>query len=436
MAYKIKKESSVKGLSFTYIEDPKYRGELISVRLLLPLEENTPQIYQMLGTLMVDSTSVYPTKAKMSEKLKSLYGAVQNYNFVRVGDNIVLGFSLYCMSDRFAINGETVTTEAAKLMNELLFSPNVKEGAFDQKYFEMARREIIEAIKSVSNNRHNYAVRRAREVAFEGEPASLPPFGTIEAAEKLTAEQLYREYKKMLSIAGISVTFCGSGHNTEAQKIVKERITEFAEKRLAEHSDEIIVKDSVISPSPLRAEVKEVREKIEQEQLKLVMGFKTEGGDFYAEKLACMLFGGTDFSKLFTNVREKLSLCYYCQSFIMDFKQTMFVDSGVDAANEQLARQEILHQLDLLKKGDFTDEELENCKKSLRSSLRIVTDVSEDFNSWNYLRSLRGIDITPEQEIALVNEVTRERVIKAANGFIPDCVYVLEPETVNGGEQE
>lgn len=434
MAFSIKKESSVKGLSFTYIEDPKYRVDTITVRLLLPLEENMPQIYQMLGMLMVDSTSVYPDKAKMSEKLKSLYGAEQNYTFARIGDRVVLGFSLRCIGDRFTIDGENITTEAAKLLLELLFSPNASDGAFNKKYFEMARREVIEAIKSISNNRHNYALRRSREVAFEGEPASFHPYGTIEAAEKLTPEQIYCEYEKMLSIAGISVTFCGSGHNTEASELVKDRITEFAVNRLEKHADDILVDSCLISPSPLKPEVKEVREKIEQEQLKLVLGFKTKGEDIYAEKLACMIYGGTDFSKLFTNVREKLSLCYYCQSFMMDFKRAMFVDSGVDTANEPLARKEILHQLDLLKKGDFTDEELENTKKSLCGSIRIVPDVSEDINSWNYLRQSRGTDITPEQEIALIKEVARERVVEAANGFMLDSVYVLEPEKENGGE--
>ncbi len=435
MAYKIKKEAPVKGLSFTFIEDPKYRSDTVSVRLLLPLDEKLTQIYQMLGMMMVDSTARFPEKSKMAEKLKSLYGAEQNFTFARIGDRAVLGFLVRCIGDRFTIDGENITDEAAQLMLDLLFAPNVSNGAFDKKNFEMVRREIIEAIKSLSNNRHTFALRRSREVAFEGEPSSYSQYGTIEDAEKLTPEELYREYEKMLSVAGISVTFCGSGNNTGAQQLVKQRLTEFAGERLKKAPDIILDDKSLISPSPLRPEINETREKIEQEQLKLVMCFKTSEDDLYADKIACALFGGTPFSKLFANVREKMSLCYYCQSFTMEFKRAMFVDSGVDTANEQLARDEILRQFDLLKQGDFTDEELENTKKYLCGSLRIVPDVAEDFNSWNYIRQARGLDITPEQEIEMINEVTRDRVIKAANGFSLDTVYVLEPDHEDGGEQ-
>lgn len=435
MAYSITRETPIKGLSFTYITDAKYRVDSVLVRFVLPLEADSPQIYQMLGMLMVDSTGVHREKSAMSEKLKSLYGAEQRYSFARLGDRAVLSFVVRCIGDRFTINGEVVTTEAAQLLLDMVFSPNVTDGAFNEKYFEMARRELIEGIKSLPNNRHSYAVRRAREVAFEGEPAGYPPLGTLESAEKLTASGMYENYRKMLSVAGISVIFCGSGNNTEAQKLVKERFTEFAAKRLESAPDIIIDDDTLVAPSPLRPEPITVRESIEQEQLKLVMCFKISGEDIYAEKIACSLFGGSDFSKLFTVVREKMSLCYYCQSYIMEFKNVMIVDSGIDTANEQRAREEILHQLELLQAGDFTDEEMENTKKKLSSTLRIVPDSAEELCSLYSIRIARGMDILPEQEVELLGEVTRERVIAAAKGFRLDTVYVLEPEKEDGGEQ-
>lgn len=436
MAYIIKREAPVKGLSFIYIDDPKFRVDSIIVRMLLPMGEKLSQQYQMLGIMMGDSNAVYPDKSQLSEKLKSLYGAGLRYAYSRAGDRALLSFSARGIADRFTIDGEKISVDIAQLFLDMVFSPNVKDGAFDKKYFDMAKREIIEAIRSAANNRHSYAIRRAREVAFEGEPAALSVLGEEADAEKLTAEQLYETYKKVLSAAGMTVIFCGSGENAEARELVKRRFTEFAQQRISDSGEKDIITDSdLIAPSPLKPEVKEVRESIEQEQLKLVMSFKTDGSDYYAEKVASAMYGGTSFSKLFANVREKLSLCYYCQSVMIEFKDMLLVDSGVDTGNEQMARKEILHQLELLREGEFTDEELENTKKSLCGSLRIVPDSIEDINIWYYLRLARGLDTTPEQDIERINAVTRERVIAAAKGFKLDSVYVLEPKTEEGGEQ-
>jgi predicted Zn-dependent peptidase len=162
------------------------------------------------------------------------------------------------------------------------------------------------------------------------------------------------------------------------------------------------------------------------------MGFRT-GGDLPMEqqnatRVMAALYGGTPFSKLFANVREKLSLCYYCAARYDRAYKAMLVDSGVEAANFQKAYDEILRQLQALSQGDFTDEELQNTKLLLKTSLRAVTDSLGAIESWYMTQILEGTEVSPQKEIEQVQAVTREDIIQAAGRVTLDTVYFLKGE--------
>ena len=161
------------------------------------------------------------------------------------------------------------------------------------------------------------------------------------------------------------------------------------------------------------------------------MFFKTAGKNIYADRLACELYGGTPFSKLFMNVREKLSLCYYCQSGIVECKAAMLVDSGVEPGNEEKAYNEIIAQLEALRGGDFTDEELENTKKYLIGAIRSNYDSAENLNLWYFYQFARGTAYSPDEAAALIKALSREDVLESLKNFELDTVYTLTPE---GGE--
>lgn len=428
MALNINAERPKKGLIFTCTQDGKFSSEVVVARFITPLDEIKSQRYTALVSLLSESCRKYPERSQLAKKLMSFYGASLHSFSYRTGNYLVAGLAVNSIGDGYTIGGEKITEECARLLLDCIFDPDIKDGKLCERYFEQKKRELIEKIKSASDNRHTYAIQRARDAAFEGEPSAIPPMGTEENAEKLTPEILAESYRELLEKSFISVSFCGGGTNIEAQQLVREKFCGFAENRLG--PDEDIYDMNAFSP--LKSEPKYVCEKIEQSQSKLVIFFKTCGGDLYADKLACAMYGGTPFSKLFENVREKLSLCYYCQSAIVECKGAMLVDCGVEPGNEDKARGEILAQLDSLREGDFTDEELENAKKYMRGGLRADYDSVDDLNSWYFFQFARGTSDSPEQAAEKINALTREEVISAAKGFSLDTVYTLVPL---GGEE-
>ena len=180
--------------------------------------------------------------------------------------------------------------------------------------------------------------------------------------------------------------------------------------------------------SPAKAEPVYRELKMQVSQSKMVMAFKSDYEDIYTAKLFCMLLGATPFSKLFANVREKMSLCYYCSSAYADRKGTLFIDSGVESCNIEKAKKAIEEQLEAICNGDFTDEELENTKKSLCGGFKSNYDSIYDIMGWYAAQNTRNTAFAPEEINERIAKLTREDIISCAKTFKPDTVFVIRGE--------
>ena len=432
MALKLGKESPVNGLVFTNTQDDKFRTEAVIVRFITPLERVMPQRYRCVSKLLSESCARFPEKKLLSKETMRLYGAQFGALNYSVGKYAVTGFSASTIADRFTFGGEKVTLEMARLLLDCIFEPNLTDGLFDRTSFENAKHDLITMIRKQKNNRHSYALERARQLTFAGEPMELNTLGTLEDAEALTNECVAEAYRKLLETAFISISFCGGGTNSEAQQLIKERFTEFAKNR--DYKGENF--ERLTANSKLRSEPQFVTETESQSQSKIVMSYKFAEEDEFAVRMASLLFGGTPFSKLFVNVREKLSLCYYCQSSVSGDVNTLVVDSGVGRGNEQKAIDEIKRQLELLKNGEFTDDELENTRRYYISAVRSAYDFSADMNAWFFRRFTRGDMLTPAEAEEMIRAVDRERVLKALSSLVPDTVFVYEASENSAAENE
>lgn len=438
MAVKYRSERPVKGLLIHYTEDEKFNTEAVVIRFITPLDEVKAQQYTMISALLSETCRKYPEKADFSKRQSYLYGASVNCTYYDLGGYMICGLSVNSISDRFTINGEEITEDCAKMLLDCIFDPNISDGKFCEKYFDQKLRQLKNAIKSDINNRRSYALRRAKKIAFENEPMSVSVKGTLENAEKITNEGLVKAYRELLENSYISVSFTGRGENVKAQKLIKERLTEFVSGRET-NVDDI---EDLNFYSEIKSEPKFITEEIEQSQSKLVLFYKSACRDQYANDIACAMLGGTPFSKLFENVREKLSLCYYCQSHVVNCTGAVLVDCGVEKGNEEKALKEIFAQLKALQNGDFSDEELENTKKYLNNLSRLNYDTVEGMNSWYFSCFAKGEYGSPDDYIAKINAVTREDVIEAFKQYRLDTVYSLVPSAAsescgeNGGEDD
>lgn len=403
-------------IGFSSVVDHKFKTNSIVIRFITEMNSETAADNAVGVGVLSSSNSRYKTLAQLNEKLSSLYGASFSSAAKKRGDIQILSVGASWINNRYAIDGEDITSEMLDIVCGSVFSPNADGERFDEASFKITKKDLLDKIESEINNKRGYALSRAAEIAFKGEPAENSCYGTKETAEAVTSESAYSAYNKLLKEAQIEIFYIAPEENEKVQERI---IKEFSGLERSSASR------SFVSPSKLKSETERVSEELDVNQSKMVLSFKTESDDRYALKLLSMIYGETPVSKLFMNVREKMSLCYYCASRLVSSKKALMVDSGVEKSNIEKAEAEILRQLDEIKAGNFTDDELTNALVSIENALMTIGDTPSSYSMWYFERFCEGNIITPTQQLEEYKSVTRERIIEAAKSLKLDSVYLM-----------
>lgn len=417
MKISYKREKIADGIHFNSIRNASLKTNSIIVNLISPLSEATASLNAAASYVITDSSKEYPTLVAISSKLEELYGAGLKGAVLRSGDNQVISIISSCINDRFTFDKEHITEELAKVTLGCILEPHLDEDGFYAPDFALKKQELLDDIDAAINEKRSYALQRAGKVIYRGEPAAVSVKGDRESAEKITGTSSYEQYKKLLKTAQIEVFFVGA----DEPNGIKNSICESFAKLDRDHSGDHTTKRSAVKASP-----EEFTDELEVAQCKMVLAFKSENADRRAVKLMNAVFGATPFSKLFLNVREKMSLCYYCSSNYNDFKGVITVDSGVEKANIEKAKAEIIRQFELMQNGEFDEKEINEARLAVINSLRSVNDSASGLVSWYMSQIFLGTELSPEDEIALLEKVTKEDIVAAAKSFKLDTVYVLK----------
>lgn len=422
----LKRKQIGEGVFMNSVTEPKFKSDRISLCLVTPLEKEKATVNALVPFVLRKGCKSCPDFTKLNKKLAEMYGAILDADVAKHGDSQIVEVSIQFTDDRFAIGGENMTETAAKLLSDIVFEPNFDaNGLFPEIDLELEREFLIDTIESDLNDKRVYAIGKALKLVFENEPFGVKRYGYVEDAKAITAESLAKAWKNLVETSRIEIFFAGPGDPEIAGKVFAEKISSVERKPVkAEHFE-------IIDYSPF----KEAEESMDIVQGKLVMIFRMGAPKTEREKNAARvlsaLYGGTAFSKLFMNVREKMSLCYYADSHFERGSGIMIVDCGIEFENREKAQQEIVNQLELVAKGDFTDDEFENTKGAILNSLGSVGDTLYSVEGWYMSGIVEDNIITPEEDKKAIEEITREEVMKAAEKAKLAAVFFLK-----GGEKE
>lgn len=415
MPVTLKKEKICEGASYTEIIDKRFKTNTLYINLSVKLDKEASPAYSLIIDILHATNEKYPSITAMNRKLYSLYGAGIHCYVFKQGDYQVLSLVSDSIADRYTINRETISSEVIDILLDCLTKPAFENGLFPENEFSRRKQELLDDIDGRINDKRGYAVMRAAETIFKGECAEYPYDGKREYAEKITNENAVSYYKELLKTAYIDVIFSGNAISAEDKEKVFKRIRSL---------DRECAGEPQIERSPLKSAPEYVTEKMDIAQSKAVMAFKYSYENKYAIRLMSMIFGGTPFSLLFENVREKLSLCYYCAVSSQTKKQVIAVDSGVEHKNIEAAEKEIMRQLEEIKNGNFSDELIKNSMLYLTGALKSAYDSPSALADW-YLKERFDETGSPEDMIRSLEKVTKEEIIEAAKSLSLDTVYVL-----------
>jgi len=414
----IRRKQLAEGVGFSVLRDPKFKINRLSVNFVVPLSEETASDHAMLSLLLRKGCRSCPDFIDLNRKLDWLYGASLATDVLKLGANQIITFSIATIDDRFTLGGERLVRESAALLRSLLLEPLIEAGAFAEAGFEIERQFLIDTIEAEINDKRAWAAAECARLMGRGDPASLRKYGSLEGARKTTPRSAAAAWRTMIDAARIEIFFTGSGDPGAAEEVFSDA---FAPRAACGYLPPRIV--------PRAEAVQEKTDRLEIVQSKLVFGFRTGERPVLAEqsaiRLATAILGGTPSSKLFLNVREKRSLCYYCAARYNRTNAVMMIDSGVEHRNVGAAREAILRELEDLRRGDFDDDTMESTRLQMVNALRSVSDSAGAIEDWYLTRVLLGEASDPQQEIKALQRTGREEIVAAAQQITLDTVYLL-----------
>ena len=406
------------GVYLTYLPGRKFKTSLLSAQFVTPLRQETASAYALLPAVLRRGTVRYPDMGSLSAQLDKLYGARVDYTIRKKGENQCIGFVASCIDDSYVPGGEKLLEQVADLMGELICDPVTERGRFVPAYFDTEKTNLIDAIRSIINDKRDYADSRLLKEMCAGEAYAIPRLGDESGAEKLQPRKLYAQYQELIATARLELIYCGSAS--------LERVERALQSALSALPRETVRETAVVRPHQGRSEVLRIDDRMDVTQGKLGMGFFCGSTDTAALLMGNTLFGGSSNSKLFLNVREKLSLCYYASSLYHRQKGLITVSSGIEFENYQKAYDEIMAQLAAVQNGDLEDWELEGAKSTLLNAYASLGDSQGRMENFYLGQVATGLHETPEELAQQVRDVTPERIFRAMQTVKLDTVYFLQ----------
>lgn len=407
-----------KGINLNLIKTDKFKSNLLSCYFIRPLDRGEVTKNPLIPLVLKRGSEDYPTNLDMQRKLEEMYGANLSVAVNKRGDRQVVRFSMEWANGDY-LNDSKYDYEITNILKNIIYKPALEEGAFKSSYVKQEKENLKKTINSKIDNKRSFAIGRCIEEMCKDAKFSLYHLGYVEDLDHIDENNLYEHYKDFLDTSPIEIFYVGTFDD--------KFINHLKELFSTERKDIIKIEKEPLTRS--NDNPKFVEEVLDVNQGKLVLGCKV--GIDYKDKLynglilASNILGGGPNSKLFKEVREKESLAYYVASSVYKFKSIVIIDGGIEFENFKKTKDIIQRELERLKSGNFTKEDMDIGKSSVKTSMESIGDsiflISEFFFSQLLSQEERSL----EKIIEDFNNVTRDEVIQAAEKIKIDTVYFM-----------
>ncbi len=408
------------GVTLRCCADTRFKQGCLSFALVRPMCREEAALNALLPAVLLRGTKKHPDLRSITERLDDLYGASVSTQVRRSGDYQTTG--LYCrfLEDRFALPGDEVLAPMIGFLRELLLEPVTEDGGFSRSFVESEKKNLIATIESELNDKGAYAMSKMLKAMCRADSFGIPRLGEAAEVAAITPVAAWEHYQKILRESRIDIFYVGAAPKEQVAELLRQ-LLKGIDRNYVNLPGQTDFSD---------AGGGDLTEELDVAQGKLCLGYVTpitnRSGDFMAMQVMNAIFGSGMVSKLFMNVREKLSLCYSIGSGYFGSKGLLTVSAGIDMAQEQQTRVEIEKQLQAICQGDITELELNAAKESLLSSLRGTHDAPGSIEGYYSAAALSGLELPVPAYMDAVRAVTAQRVAAAARTLKLHTTYFLK----------
>lgn len=412
-----------KGIKLNVIQTNKFKTNLIAIMLTTKLDRENVTKNALIPAVLRRGTKTLKTQEEINKKLEEMYGASLDCGLDKTGDNQVLKFYIETVNDEFLPqNSEDMLKKSLEQIFEFVFNPYLENDGFKKEYVEQEKENLKQIIEGKIDNKARYALDRCIEEMYKNQPYGLYKYGYIEDMKNINENNLYEYYKKIINNCKIDI-FVSGIVDEELENIIKEN------ENIKKLQDRIPEYNKIEISAKKSEKENYVQDSMEVTQGKLIIGMDldVDNEDLrYDIMIYNCIFGGSANSKLFQNVREKASLAYTASSSYYRFKNNIFINCGIEIKNYDKALEIIKQQIEDMKNGDFTEEEVENAKNGIIASIKTIDDEQDTEITYFFSQELSNSKCNIEQYMNNIKAVTREKVIDIANKVSINTVYFLK----------
>lgn len=412
------RQQIAKNVNLTILPNDKFKRNRLSVNFIVPNTKDMATKFAILPSLLERAYEDYPNMQLLSRKLSRMYSASLSATSSVIGQNRSLRFTIQGIKNEYCLSDENLLEEMSRLLMGIIFKPCTEDGAFIASWTEVEKEKLKEEIEGEINDKRSYCIKNAKRKFFKDSLNGVEKLGYIQEIDDITPQKLFECYKYVIN-TGVVEIFITANETQEIFQLFKKYFKE--DNRI----DSAILPISVTAP----CETEKYIEKIDMTQGKICLLYTTkrplEEDERYKMLVATALLGGTASSRLFKNVREKQSLCYYCAAGFNGFTSSMSVDSGVEHENVEKTISAIEHELAQLISGDITAKEIEETKLVIQNSLKANYDGLHGLEAWYLNEAMRTTSCTPEYAMKKVCTVTEQDIKDVLKLFNLNVIYIL-----------
>lgn len=419
-----KKEDIKKGITFHKINTNKFKTNLFAIFLTTKLDRETVTKNALLTAVLRRGTKNLPTQEDISKQLENMYGASFDCGVEKTGDNHIMKFYLESINNEFLPSQENLSKECMEILLDVVFNPYLENEKFKQEYIDGEKENLKQVIQGKIDNKAKYAYDRCVEEMYKNEPYGLYKYGYIEDLDKIDAQNLYEYYLDLIKNVKIDIFVSGDLDEQIVSEIKENEIIKSLNERIASYN---INKENEIKEKVEQPQV--VTESMQITQGKLILGLdvlENKKESKYATSVYNIILGGSANSKMFQNVREKASLAYSAGSNYLRQKDNVFIKCGIDIPNYEKALEIIKEQLKQMESGDFTEEDIQNAKIIIDSSVGSIPESQDSEITYYFAQELSDEFVSTEDYIKKINSVNKEEIVDIAKKIQINTIYFLK----------
>lgn len=409
------------GINLHIINTNKFKTNLLAVFLTTPLNREDVTKNALVPMVLRRGSSKLKNLEEISNKLDEMYGADFNCGVDKTGDNHVLKFYMESINNNFLPEQENILEESMKVLLDIVFNPLIEENSFKKEYVESEKENLKQIILGKIDNKSKYAYERCIEEMYIDKPYGLYKYGYVEELEKINAKNLYEHYKKMISECKIDIFISGEIDEGSKQIAMENENIKNINERKPIYNKKSKKADNI-------EQERVIEEKMEVSQGKLVLGLevgKNDKDSKYSALIYNAILGGTPTSKMFQNVREKEHLAYVAGSNYVRHKNNVFIRCGIEIDDYKKALDLIKIQIEDMKKGDFTEEDIKNAKASIIATIKSIPEEQDSEMTYHFGQEISEHKMEYAEYEENVQKVQKQDVIDIANSIRINTIYFL-----------